>query len=213
MSDIGECRVKITEAVLKVCKIEVYPAVLATHTDVLKHMPAKYPHQRTEMKTFTVMPGQYSFDADDIFQGEVPNKVVLGLVTSKSFNGDLAKNPFNFIHGYVSEVGVLVDDTPVPQKPYCPTFSDSHINSAALFRALFEDHPDLNISNDEFNHGYTLFNFTLRQGSAETLQTLQKGNCSIVMKFAKPIQETTTLVIMAKFPHLMEIDTDRQVTA
>jgi hypothetical protein len=81
MSEIGDCQVKITEATLRVCKVQVSPSVLATHNEVMKHtMTAKYPHERTEMKTFTVMAGLYSFKLDDMFQGEVPNKLVFGLV-------------------------------------------------------------------------------------------------------------------------------------
>lgn len=212
MSDIGECQVKITEAVLKVCKVEVSPSVLATHNSVMKHnMTAKYPCERTEMKRFTIMPGLHSYNVEDIFQGEVPNKVVCGLVTSSAFNGDLKKNPFNFIHGHISEIGIKVDNKPVPQKPLETKFGD-HSNSANAFRALFEENPDLNITRDEFEHGYTLFSFTLRQGSHEHMNTLQKGNCSMEIKFSQVTAETMTLIIMGKFPQVFEIDVDRQVT-
>jgi hypothetical protein len=78
---------------------------------------------------------------------------------------------------------------------------------------LFEDHPDLNISRDEYEHGFTLFSFTTRRGTDESLNTVQKGNCGLQLKFAQVVAETMTLVIMAKFPHVMEIDADRQVTA
>jgi len=212
MSEIGECKVKITEAVLKVCKVDVSQSVLATHNSIMKNtMTAKYPYERTEMKTFTVMSGLYSFNVEDVFQGEVPNKIVFGLVTSSTFNGDFQKNPFNFKHCNISEVGIKVDDVPVPAKPLETKFVNEHFNCANAFRALFEDHPDLNISRDEYEHGYTLFSFTTRRGSHEVMNTLQKGNCSIQMKFAQVIEDTMTLVIMAKFPHVMEIDVNRQI--
>lgn len=212
MSGIGDCMVKITDAVLKVCKVDVSPSVLATHNSVMKHaMSAKYPYERTEMKTFTVAKGLLAFKEQDVFQGEVPNKVVFGLVSSSAFYGNYRENPYNFKHAFISEVGVKVDDTPVPAKAMETKFGDFN-NCANAFRALFEDHPDLDISRDEYEHGYTLFSFTTRKGSHETLNTLQKGNVSIEMKFDKATEEHYTLVIMAKFPHVMEIDVDRQIT-
>ena len=212
MSDIGECQVKITDAVLKVCKVEVAPSVLDTHNNIMKHnMTAKYPGERTHMKSFTIVPGLQSFNKEDIFLGEVPHKVVCGLVSSAAFNGDFKKNPFNFIHGYISEIGIKVDNKPVPEKPLKTKFGD-HCNSANAFRALFDDHPDLNITRDEFEHGYTLFSFTTQKGKDQALNTLQKGNCGIEIKFSKVTEEAMTLVIMAKFPSVMEITHDRQVT-
>ena len=121
---------KITEAVLKVCKVEVTPSIMNPHMDVLTHHLDRYPHEHTEMKTFIVMPGLYTFGVDDVFQGVIPNKVVFGLVMEHSFNEDVTKNQFNFIHGQINEVGVLVKDNPVPLKPYCPKFAQ-HINSVA----------------------------------------------------------------------------------
>jgi len=212
MSDIGECTVKITEAILKVCKIQVSPTVLATHNSVMQHvMTAKYPYERTEMKTFTVMTGLYSFNVEDVFQGEVPNKVVFGLVTASAYNGDLTKNPFHFKHCDINEVGIMVDDVPVPQKPLNVNFNQRDSNGVNAFIALFEEHPDLDMSRTDFEYGFTLFSFTTRRASHESMNTLQKGNCSIQMKFTQPIEETMTLVVMAKFPHVMEIDLDRQI--
>ena len=212
MSAIGDCTVKVTEVVLKVCKVDIAPSVMATHNQVMKHtMPAKYPYDRTEMKTFTIGPGLLSFNVEDVFQGEVPNKVVLGLVLSASFFGNYTGNPYNFKHANISEIGVKVNDTPVPAKPLNTRFGKV-ANCASAFRALFEDHPDLNISRDEYEQGFTLFSFTTRKGSHETLNTLQKGNFSIEMKFGQVTAETYTLVIMAKMPQVMEIDVDRQIT-
>ena len=45
-------------------------------------------------------------------------------------------------------------------------------NSAGRVRALFEDNPELNITNDEFNHEYTFFSFTLHR--TEAMMTRQK---------------------------------------
>lgn len=71
MSSVGDSKVEITQAVLKVCNVDVSPSVLATHNNVMKHTStAKYSHERSEMKTYPITPGLLSFGADDMFQGE-----------------------------------------------------------------------------------------------------------------------------------------------
>ncbi len=212
MSAVGECRVLITEAVLKVCKVDVADGVRENHMKILKQQKALYPYQRTEMKFFNVKEGSNECMLDDIFQGEVPNKLVFGLVTAQSFNGHIDKNPYNFKHCKISEVGVKVDDMPVPVKAYTPNFGTSHVNSAAVFRAIFEDNPHLDISHDEFDHGYTLFSFSLRQDNPDTMNTIQKGNCSILIKFSDGLPENMMLVMMGKFPHILEINEGKEVT-
>ena len=211
MSEIGDCKVLITDAVLKVCKVNIAPSVMATHNQIMKHaMTAKYPYERTEMKTFAVSPGQQAFSEEDVFQGEVPNKVVMALVSSTSFYGSYTGNPYNFKHASISKIGVKIDNTPVPAQPLVTKFGE-YQNAASAFRALFEDNPDLDITRDEYENGYTMFSFTTRKGSHETLNTLQKGNFSIEIKFSEETEERYTLVIMAKMPHVMEIDVDRRI--
>ena len=213
MSDIGECKVKITDAVLKVCKVDVAASVLKTHQSIMtRQLTAKYPFERTEMRPFTVMNGVYSFKKSDMFQGEVPQKVVFGFVSAEAFNGHYQKNPFFLKHCNITQVGLEVDDVPVPQKPLDLSFSDEYCNSAAAFRALFEDHPDLSITRDMFDYGYTLFSITTRQGTPESLNTVQKGNCTLEIKFGQPLAENMILIVMAKFPDIMEIDEERQIS-
>ena len=83
--------------------------------------------------------GPYS--DENIFQVEVPAKLVFGLVLDTSYHGDVKHNPYNFVHSNICYVGVRVNDVLVPKKPYTPLFSDTQINSASVFKALYKDHP------------------------------------------------------------------------
>lgn len=211
MSDVGPCLVQITKAVLKVCKVHVARNILDAHKEVMlkDHLPM-YPVERTVMKTFTVPQNQYEFKVNDVFQGEVPTKLVMGLVSDKSFHGDETLNPYFFLHAHICQAGVLVDDTPVPRKPYTPLFGALHSNSASVFRALYEDNPGISITHDEFDCGYTLFSFKMRESDDDTIPTIQKGNCGIEIKFAEATHKTMTLIIMAKFPDVFTIENRRQ---
>ncbi len=166
-----------------------------------------YPYTRTEMKYFAVANGNYSMNLDDIFQNEVPQELIMGFVEADSFNGNVQKNPYHFQHCKVSEIGVCVDDRPVPQKPYTPKFGGAKsANSTPLFRAMFTDNLELDLSHDEFDTGYTIFRFKLRD-----TPTMYKGNCSINVKFQTALTKNMTLIVMGKFPTIMHIDQNRDI--
>ena len=65
--------------------------VLVAHEKLFQEQPATYPYLRSEIKTTSIAPGQYGFSVDDIFQGLVPNKLIVGLVTSAAYTGDYSK--------------------------------------------------------------------------------------------------------------------------
>ena len=46
---------------------------------------------RSDIKTFNIAAGQYSFSADDLYLGSVPVQLIVTLISSKNFNGDLKK--------------------------------------------------------------------------------------------------------------------------
>ena len=91
-------KVIITEVMLKAAMVGIHPDILKSHARTLKDKPAIYPFNRTDVKTFAVPKGQYNVNLDDIFQGKIPNRLVLGMVSADAYAGDLTKNPFNFKH-------------------------------------------------------------------------------------------------------------------
>jgi hypothetical protein len=91
-------KLKIVDASLNVAIVKVNPGVLLGHADALKDTPALYPYNRSIVKNFAVPSGQYSFTVDDLFQSEVPHRLILGLVSSTAAHGEYTKNPFNFQH-------------------------------------------------------------------------------------------------------------------
>ena len=108
-------------------------------------------------------------------------------------------------------MGVRVNDVPVPSKPYTPHFGPIHVNSASVFRALCENHPGVNITQDDYNNGYTLFSFKLQQDGEEgSLSAVDKGVCDIELKFSKATENNMTLIVMAKFPDIFHIENRRQ---
>ncbi|XP_045158110.1 uncharacterized protein F54H12.2-like [Mercenaria mercenaria] len=102
-------RVKIVDAHFRLCIQRLSSCVLVAHDRLIQDTPASYPYLRTDIKTTSIASGQFSYSADDIFQGLVPSKLIVGLVPSAAFNGDYTQNPFNLKHYNCSSIGLYVD--------------------------------------------------------------------------------------------------------
>jgi len=101
--------VKITSAVLYVRKVKLSPSVFLAHAKALECANTKYPIHRVICKTFTVPAGFLYVSHEKKFTGQLPSRLVVGLVRNDAFNGAVGRNPFNFHHFNLNEISVFVD--------------------------------------------------------------------------------------------------------
>ena len=66
---------------------------MMSHNQALQQTTAKYPINRIDCKVVTVPRGNMSGNQPNIFQGILPNRIVIGMVDADAFNGTYAKNP------------------------------------------------------------------------------------------------------------------------
>ena len=90
-------KVEVTDAVLKVCYVKLNPAVLLAYNETLQKQEALYPYKKSDVKCFGVPQGQYSVSIDDIFQGEIPDRLVLSLVASEALSGSVGRIRFDWV--------------------------------------------------------------------------------------------------------------------
>ena len=88
--------VKVISAKLLMRKLKIAPNLALAHEKMLMTNQAKYPLTRVEVKVFHLPSGQKSFIHDNLFLGQLPKRLVLGIVDNRAFNGDLSLNPFEF---------------------------------------------------------------------------------------------------------------------
>ena len=92
------CKLLIDEIYLNVCKVNVSPEVMTGHDAALEIADSIYPFVRTDIHTFNITEGNFGMNIEDIWQGEVPTRLVVGLVKSQAYNGDYHLNPYHFEH-------------------------------------------------------------------------------------------------------------------
>ena len=209
-------KVEIMEATFLACMIKVSPQVIMGVAEGLKKSPALYPFTRSDIKSFSIPAGQLSHTVDNVYLGDVPERLVVGLVSSVAFSGSYKKNPYNFQHYHLNSAGFFVNNQSVPNQPFKPDFAAGTYISCylALFTSTGKWLKDSGnqIAREDYAQGYTLYVFDLSSNHSEDYRNLvQKGHTRLELKFSRPLPETTQLICYAQFPGLMTIDQARNV--
>ena len=210
-------KVIITEVMLKAAMVGIHPDILKSHARALKDKPAIYPFNRTDVKIFAVPKGQYNVNLDDIFQGKIPNSLVLGMVSADAYAGDLTKNPFNFKYYNFDFMCLYANGQSVPAKALQPKFSsDTYIEDyQTLFSGMNIDGKDAGItcSHNDYPKGYTLVVFDLSSEVVDaSVQTVQKqGNLQLEIRYAEALPEAINVILYASFPGEISIDQARTI--
>ena len=89
-------KIKLHDVKLLVRKVKLSPSVFVAHAKALEIGNAKYPIKRVITKTFTIPRGNLDFSQENVFAGQIPTRLVIGMVDNDSYNGQYDKNPFNF---------------------------------------------------------------------------------------------------------------------
>jgi hypothetical protein len=210
--DKVDYKIKITEATLKVCQVTVEPQIMMSHEESLNHSPALYPYTRSEIKTYTMAEGVQNYRIDNLFNGDVPTRMVVGLVAGDAYSGSYAKNPFNFANYQLNSMAFYVDNVPTPQKPFTPKYEEGAAgNYTTPYLSLFGEKEGEDFGNyidlRDFPRGYALYRFDV----AEDDRTVKKGNTRLELGFDTKLPHVVTVIVYAHFPALTRIDKSRKV--
>lgn len=211
-------KIKILSMLLWVRKVRPTPTVLNAINERLNLETAKYPLRRVDVKTFTIPNGTQSKISDHLFQGQMPKRIVLGLVGNDAYNGTADKNPFNFKHAKVKKLEVSINGETISTRPFEPDFTnDLYLRSyLSLYQGLgkfgADWAPDVNF--EEYKDGYTLWciDFTKDQAAQlDKFHLIETGNLRIEIQFAANTTETLNCLVYAEFDNLLEINKQREV--
>lgn len=217
MSD-ADCRVKIMNAIMLVRKVKLSPSVFLAHAKAVENGTAKYPIRRVVCKTFTVPNGFLDVSHEKLFSGQLPTRMVIGLVRNDAFNGNRERNPFNFRHFDVTEISLYLDGQHQSGiKPMELNYGDRQYIRA--YNTLFSGTGKISkdegnaIDRDDFANGYALYAFDLSAdlGDEDSFNLMRQGSVRLVLKFATALTQTISVVAYAEFENVIEIDRNRNV--
>nr|XP_022311169.1 uncharacterized protein F54H12.2-like [Crassostrea virginica] len=212
-------KVVIQNMLLWVRKVRPSPSVVNVINQRLNMETAKFPLRRVEVKTFTIAAGTQSQIEDHLFQGQMPKRIVVGLVDNTAFNGEPTKNPYNFQHCHVKKLEASINGETITSRPFEPDFDEnlylrSYLSLYQGLGKLGEDWaPDVTLG--EYKNGYTLWyiDFTKDQeAQLDKFHIIKTGILRIELQFAQHTTDTLNCVVYAEFDNLLEINKQREVS-
>ena len=209
-------RINIVKAVLRVRKVRVAPVVSLGHAAALETGNAKYPINRVECKTFSIQTGMQSVTQEQVFQGQLPSRIVIGCADHDAFDGMYTKNPYNFKHYKMTKLSLEVD-TLAGTKTIVSDFDNGLIAEGymSLFigaRKAFKDE-DLDVTRDDFVGGFALYCFDLTPdlGESDHYSLVKNGSVRLHLSFAEALRQTINVIVYGEFQNVLEVDRNRNV--
>lgn len=216
--ETDDIKVHIQEATLRVRRAKINPGILLAHSKALSRGTAKYELTRVEVKSFTLHTGVTGENLDNIILGQIPKRIIIGLVSNKAFNGDRKENPFNFQHYFLNYLALYIDGVQVPSKPLTPKFPDNYIDA---YHTLFSgsgvhfSNEGNCISRDSYVNGQTFYIFDLTSDLSANCNThwnlVRQGAVRLEMRFDKVLSEAVNCIIYSEYDNILEIDSNRQI--
>jgi len=214
----ADYKVKIMHTSLFVRKVKLMPSVFLAHARALERGTAKYPIRRVVCKSFTIPQNYRDVNHEKLFSGQLPTRIVIGLVENAAFNGDKSLNPFDFKHFGLNEIALYLDGQQQHAlRPIEPNFTDGQYIRAynTVFAGTGKLGADegLFIDREDFGKGYALYAFDLTAdlGEDDHFSLVRQGSVRLALKFTTALTSTVTVIAYAEFENVIEIDRDRNV--
>ena len=126
----GNFKVSITHASLLVRKVKVNPDIALGHAKALEAENARYPLTRVETKVFSIPTGTMSYSTDNLFLGQLPQRIVIGLVDNDAYNGVPQRIHSTSKNMNLNYLSLTIDGQQIPDsKSYLVTGGQSYIQS------------------------------------------------------------------------------------
>jgi len=208
----------IEDIALFVRKVKLNPAIPIQHNKALSQgKTVKYPIRRGVVTTFTIPTGNLSINKDNIVMGQLPRRVVVGLVSNTAFNGNTRHNPFEFKHFDLNYLTLYLDGEQIPNKPLDPNFDEDQYLRA--YMTLFEGTGMLNdnkghgIKRTSYKHGFTLYAFDLTPDMTEGshVDPIKHGSIRMDLHFKNALTQTVNVIVYSEYDNLIQIDRARNV--
>jgi hypothetical protein len=218
MADAASYNTIIEDVALFVRKVKLNPTFPLEHNKMLsQNMNAKYPIRRGVVTSFTISQGNMSINKDNVILGQLPRRVVVGLVSNRAFNGSLKHNPFNFQHFDLNHLSLYAGGMQYPNKPLKPDFESNLFLRS--YMTLFEGTNLLNadkghgITRNAYKNGCVLYAFDLTPDMAEGshVDPIKHGSLRMDLHFKNALPETINVIVYAEYDNVIQLDRARNV--
>ena len=211
---------QILDTYLYVRKVKLTPHRHMEIEEALVSSTAKYPINRIETKVFNYTRGLSNINLNNLVMGNLPKKVIMGIVDHSAFGGQYSSNPFKFSPHGLRELSLLVNGQSLG-RPYKMSYSED--GPSLCSRAFYElfantvscSDVGLGIDIEKFASSCNLYGFDLTADCSGAvshhLNIVKQGTLGLNLSFEKPLTTSISVVIYLEYQQLIEIDRTRNI--
>jgi hypothetical protein len=160
-----------------------------------------------------------NFTRNNLFQNNIPSRVLILFVETAAWDGALDKNPFHYRHNKITNIALYKDGVPYPT-PELKCDFDNGLYTRAYYqtmRSLAAPDPIAPaITYEEFASGTTIFSYDMspdQNGGAESSQITNKSSTMrLEVIFKEPLGIDIMCLIYHEIPMQFTVDSHRNVS-
>lgn len=210
----GDIQLQILEAKLYITKHVILPSEQLKQLAMWEKEPIRYPMREVQMRSYTLPQGTLSHNNSSLITSLLPDRLLIGLLDSRSVHGAYSLNPFLYQDFGLSNISITSNSDVVTTQELEVDFSDKRYIRAynQVFDALGIADCDSGVSltMEEFTKSKTFFVFDMRhlRGAA---CTPRYGNITINLRFKNAITQALNVMCYLEYPACLNIDSEKNV--
>jgi hypothetical protein len=212
-------KINLEKCSLFIRRITPTPTLLLEHSELASKMNMVYPVERLFPRFFTLTQGTREFDLNNISQGQLPSRVIVGLVRSSAFSGSFTTDPFKFEPFGLNHISLQSNGRAYPSVPLTAEFSKDFCRRAyytlldSLQGPCLDDY-SIGLSLEDFKTKSCFFAFTLQKalnGPSASLPRRESGYLNAKLRFENDLTENINAIFILEYHNFIEIDSGRNV--
>ena len=211
-------RIHIASARLFIRTKEISPNLILAQEKMLQSNNYSIPYTRIVTKTLTIPTGTSQVEFDNVYQGKLPDLIVLGLISDANMTGGYQRAPFNFENFGVNYMCMQANGEQVPRLAYQQNFANiDYISSYyGVLEALgFDIGPTCwDLKPEEWANGYNLYAFKITPGPIGTVHTPTRvGSIRLIIKFAAATGANINVLLLSQQSAEIQVDKYKNIIA
>ena len=183
-------KIVIEKCTLMARKVDLASEIYNLHHHKYQHEQLNYPYIKSVIRVAHIATGTVNATIENIFNSQtLPQLLVLGLITTESYNGKLSKSCFNIRRNKLSSLQVNINNEPCGYSLLTLGDDDYVLALEHLYRNLNLNGMPTGISRLNWTTGYALYAFRLYPNVEQTNASL-----SINLTFGTGTTENITLI-------------------
>ena len=192
---------------------------------------AAYPTTRSEIRTFNMPKDQTRWEENNLFQGRIPNRLIVGLLDNRAFNGQVDYYPFAFQPFDLREIKQILKGEEYPYETLELNQPELNNSLAGFFRwlrasgAWGDSVPSMLLpeewgtkkkvavdgtpKDEVADHNCTLYmwnNVGSGKANSPMLHPRLSGDLRLQFLLGTPAPDPITVVVYAEFEDILNID-------